>query len=71
MAREGGESPPPETQTGKQLQDPPAKEPNYSDNPSEGAQDDSKNTLDNLESNPEHILAKSAEDKTSKKKYVH
>jgi hypothetical protein len=71
MAPERGQSPPPETQTGKQLQDPPAKEPNYSSQPSEDAQDKSKETLDNLESNPEHILAQSAEEKTSKKKYVH
>jgi hypothetical protein len=70
MAPEGRESPPPERQTGEQK-DPPAKNPNMSENPSNDAKQSGEETLANLESNPEHILAKASEEKTSKKNYIH
>jgi hypothetical protein len=71
MASEGRQSPPPETQTGEQLKDAPAMDPNLESRSSDDAKDKERETLNNLESNPEHILAKSAEEKTSKKKYIH
>jgi hypothetical protein len=59
---EGRQSPEPEQQTGAQQQDPPSK-------PNQGVKQgsDDKETLKNLESNPEHILAKHADETTSKK----
>jgi len=61
--KQGRQSPEPEQQTGAQQQDPQA-DPN-----GQGVKQDSDNkeTLKNLESNPEHILAKHAEETTSKK----
>lgn len=60
--KQGRQSPEPKEQTGSQQQDPQAK-------PDQGATkgSDNKETLKGLESNPEHILQKSAEEKTSKK----
>jgi hypothetical protein len=60
--KQGRQSPEPEQQTGAQQQDPQAK-------PDQGVEQGSDNveTLKNLESNPEHILAKHAEETTSKK----
>ncbi|KAF2500668.1 hypothetical protein BU16DRAFT_523438 [Lophium mytilinum] len=59
----GRQSPEPETQTGAQQQDANSK-PN-----DQGAADqgNAKEELAGLESNPTHILAKAAEEKTSKK----
>jgi hypothetical protein len=71
MAPEGRQSPPPETQRPEQGNAPPAEKPNFSEDPSDKAEDAGKDTLANLESNPEHILAKASEEKTSKKNYVH
>jgi hypothetical protein len=66
--KEGRQSPDPEHQTADQQNAPPASDPNSGSAPSkEYAQDSSKETLAKLPSNPEHILAKSAEEKTSKK----
>jgi hypothetical protein len=60
--KQGRQSPEPSEQTGAQQQDPQAK-------PDQGASkaSDNKETLKGLESNPEHILQKAAEEKTSKK----
>jgi len=61
---QGRQSPEPERQSGIQQQDPQA-------NPNDqGAtkQHDPAETLKGLSSNPEHVLAKSAEEKTSKTK---
>jgi hypothetical protein len=65
---QGRQSPDPEHQTAEQQNAPPASDPNSGAAPSEGfAQDSSKKTLEQLPSNPEHILAKAAEEKTAKK----
>jgi hypothetical protein len=61
---QGRQSPEPETQTDSQ-QGAQAK-PN-DQNVDTSKSQDPKETLNNLESNPEHILAKAAEEKTSKK----
>jgi hypothetical protein len=61
--KQGRQSPEPEQQTGAQQQDAQAK-PN--DQGVKKSSDD-KETLKNLESNPEHILAKHSEETTSKK----
>jgi len=58
----GRQSPEPETQTGAQQQDPQAKPNDQNVTKSQ----DPKETLKGLDSNPEHILAKAAEEKTSK-----
>jgi hypothetical protein len=69
MAPEGRQSPEPKDQPGKQLQEPVAQDPNFGQAESDKEpQDKSKKFLQGLESNPEHILAQSAEDKTSKNK---
>jgi hypothetical protein len=70
MAPEGRQSPPPERQTGEQVA-PATQNPNMSEKPSTRTKQEGKDTLANLESNPEHILAKSSEEKTSKKNYIH
>ncbi|KAF2673157.1 hypothetical protein BT63DRAFT_451189 [Microthyrium microscopicum] len=63
MAPERGESPPPETQRPDQLE-PPAKNPNQGT--TDKAENESNKALDNLESNPTHIMEKHAEEKSSK-----
>ena len=67
MASSGRQSPPPESQTDDQLNAPPAENPNQHPEKSAGPQKDKNTqTLKDLESNPTHILEKSAEEKTSK-----
>jgi hypothetical protein len=64
---EGRQSPDPERQPGKQLQEPPAMKPNEQGaEPEEGAQQASKGQLEGLSSNPTHPLEKAAHEKTSK-----
>jgi hypothetical protein len=66
-AQEGRQSPDPEHSTGDQQNKPPAQNPNQGAAPSaDFAKDKSKQTLDKLPSNPEHILEKHAEETTSK-----
>jgi hypothetical protein len=61
---QGRQSPEPETQSDSQK----GTQANPNDQSVDtGKSQDPKETLKNLESNPEHILAKSAEEKTSKK----
>ena len=63
----GRQSPDPETQSGKQATEPLAAPNEQGAAPSaEHAKDSSAATLDKLSSNPEHPLAKAAEEKTSK-----
>ncbi|KAF2398309.1 hypothetical protein EJ06DRAFT_583597 [Trichodelitschia bisporula] len=65
----GRQSPSPSRQSGGQLNDPQAKPNDQNAAPSpEHSQKVSKNALDNLESNPKHILAEASEEKTSKTK---
>jgi hypothetical protein len=61
---EGRQSPPPETQTGRQQQDPPAqgKGTDNADNKGEHM----KEELDNLSSNPKPQMDKALEEKFSK-----
>ena len=58
---QGRQSPDPERQTGAQQSDPPA-----SGKHEQQGSKDNKETLAGLSSNPEHPLAKAAEEKTSK-----
>ncbi|KIW08353.1 uncharacterized protein PV09_01269 [Verruconis gallopava] len=58
---QGRQSPDPERQTGAQQQDPPA-----SGQFGKQSDDNNKEILEGLKSNPEHPLEKFAEEKTSK-----
>jgi hypothetical protein len=64
MAPERGESPPPETQTDKQLNAPPSI--GGEKHTDHDLKKQNQEFLQTLESNPEHILHKHAENKTSK-----
>ncbi|KAK3063724.1 hypothetical protein LTS18_013281 [Coniosporium uncinatum] len=65
--QEGRQSPDPENQPGAQQQDTPASNVNeQGQQPEEGTKDANAEQLKALESNPTHILQKSAEEKTSK-----
>jgi hypothetical protein len=69
---EGRQSPPPEEQSGAQQQAPPAENPNNLSKGSDKATfDKAKQTLDKLESNPTHILEKTADEKTGKGSIEH
>lgn len=61
---EGRQSPPPETQSGRQQQDPPAQG-KGTDN-AENKGEHMKSELDNLESNPKAPMDKAAADKVAK-----
>lgn len=64
---QGRQSPDPERQPGKQLQEPPALRPNEQGaEPEGGAKDTSKDQLGGLSSNPAHPLEKAAQEKLSK-----
>ena len=63
--QQGRQSPDPQRQ-GKAQTAPPAEHPNMGQENDQATKDNNKKTLEGLQSNPEHILAKAAEEKTSK-----
>ena len=69
MSPEGRESPSPSRQRDDQLKAPPAERPNEAAPLGKDKKDDKadRRFLESLESNPEHPLAKAAEEKTAKK----
>jgi hypothetical protein len=64
--KQGRQSPEPETQTDSQAGTQ-AKPNDQSQDTNTGKSQDPQESLNNLESNPKHILADAAEEKTSKK----
>jgi hypothetical protein len=66
MAPERGQSPPPEEQSGDQLNDTTTSRPHEATGKSDDSKKQSAETLKNLESNPKHILAEASKEKTSK-----
>jgi hypothetical protein len=63
------QSPEPEQQSNKQQAQPPASAPNDQNQAKskDAPADDSSKTLENLESNPKHVLQDSADSKVDKK----
>jgi hypothetical protein len=64
---EGRQSPPPSEQTGDQLGKPPGEDTKHGIQSDEQVVKKAKATLNNLESNPKHILQNHSEETTSKK----
>ncbi|KAH8666524.1 hypothetical protein BX600DRAFT_511453 [Xylariales sp. PMI_506] len=66
MSSRGAESPPPETQSGRQINDPPASGTGVNDVSNDKKKAELREQIDNLESNPRGILEDAVDAKFSK-----